>query len=142
MDEEDRELEKILQRKMKELLRSTQRKTTSHPFSEGKVVKLTSENFDKVINNSDLPVLVDFWAEWCMPCHMMSPVVEALAKKYAGKAIVAKLNVDENPDIAQRYYIMGIPTFIIFKNGKPVEKIVGAVGRGPLEKALRKHLTA
>jgi len=138
--EDDRELEKILQRKLRKLLSSTREKTKSSLTPKGEVIKLTSKNFDKVINNSSLPVLVDFWAEWCMPCHMMAPVVEALAKKYAGKAIIAKLNVDENPEIAQRYYIMGIPTFIIFKNGKPVEKIVGAVGQGPLEKALKKYL--
>ena len=71
----------------------------------------------------------------------MTPIVDTLAKKYAGKAIIAKLNVDENPEIAQRYYIMGIPTFIIFKNGKPVEKIVGVVGLDLLEKALQKHLS-
>ena len=139
-EDKDPELEKILAKKVMELMRTT--KTKSEPIlpPEGKVVKLTSKNFDKIINNAKLPVLVDFWAGWCAPCHMMTPVVEALAKKYAGKAIVAKLNVDENPDIAQRYYIMGIPTFIIFKNGKPVEKIVGAVGQGPLENALRKFL--
>ncbi len=139
-EEKDPELEKILAKKARELMMSTKEKSEPNFGSEGKVIKLTSKNFDEVINNAKLPVLVDFWAEWCAPCRMMAPVVEALAKKYAGKVIVAKLNVDENPDVAQRYYIMGIPTFIIFKNGKPVEKIVGAVGQGPLENALQKYL--
>jgi len=75
-----------------------------------------------------------------MPCRIMAPVVEELARDYAGKAIFAKLNVDENPEVASRYNIMSIPHFIIFRNGHPAEEIVGAVGRGPLENALKKYL--
>jgi len=104
------------------------------------IIALDSSSFDKVIENANMPVLVDFWAEWCMPCRIMAPVMEELAQNYAGKTTFAKVNVDENPDVSQCYSIMSIPHFIIFKDGKPVERIVGAVGRGPLEEALKKHL--
>jgi len=104
------------------------------------VITLDNSNFDKMLKDAKMPVLVDFWAEWCMPCRIMAPVVEELARQYAGKAVFAKLNIDENPEIASRYQIMSIPLFIIFKKGQPVERIVGAVGRRPLEDALRKFL--
>jgi len=104
------------------------------------VITLESSSFDKAIESANMPVLVDFWAEWCVPCGVMAPVIEELARDYAGKATFAKVNVDENPDVSQRYLIMSIPHFIIFRDGKPVERIVGAVGRGPLEEALKKHL--
>jgi len=104
------------------------------------VITLNTSNFDKVLNDAEIPVLVDFWAEWCMPCRMMAPIIEELARENAGKAFFAKLNVDENPEIASRYEVTSIPLFIIFKDGRPVEKIVGAVGHGPLEDALRRHL--
>ncbi len=113
-----------------------------HRVSEKKtegVVVLNDSNFDDTLKTAGLPVLVDFWAEWCFPCRMMAPVVEELARDYAEKAVFAKLNVDENPATASRYGVMSIPLFIIFKDGKPVEKVVGAVGRGPLEDALKKH---
>jgi thioredoxin 1 len=103
------------------------------------VVKLTSSSFDSFVN-SDMPVLVDFWADWCMPCRMMAPVMDELAKAYLGKARFGKVNVDKNPQIASRYGIMSIPHFLIFKNGINIEKIVGAVGRDPLENAIKKHL--
>ncbi|HDQ05399.1 MAG TPA: thioredoxin [Candidatus Bathyarchaeota archaeon] len=103
------------------------------------VVELNVSSFDGFVK-SDLPVVVDFWADWCMPCRIMGPVMEELSKDYAGKALFGKVNVDENAQIAGRYGIMSIPHFLIFKNGALVEKIVGAVGRGPLENALKKHL--
>ncbi|RLI41733.1 thioredoxin, partial [Candidatus Bathyarchaeota archaeon] len=99
-----------------------------------------SYNFEEFIKNAKLPILVDFWAEWCMPCKIMAPVMEELAQEYAEKAVFAKLNVDENLEVASRYNVMSIPLFIIFKEGRPVERIVGAVGRGPLEEALKKQL--
>ncbi|MBT8171493.1 thioredoxin [Candidatus Bathyarchaeota archaeon] len=103
------------------------------------VVKLTASSFDNFLN-TDKPVLIDFWADWCMPCRMMTPIMEELAKTYAGKAFFGKVNVDENSQIAGRYGVMSIPHFLIFKNGTRVEKIVGAVGRDPLENAIKKHL--
>ena len=126
---EDEELEKIKAKKMKEMM---------NPQNLG-VVKLNSSSFDSFIK-TELPVVVDFWADWCMPCRIMGPVMEELAKAYAGKALFGKVNVDENSPIARRYGIMSIPHFLIFKNGVLVEKIVGAVGRGPLENALTKYL--
>ncbi|MDH5449197.1 MAG: thioredoxin [Candidatus Bathyarchaeota archaeon] len=131
---EDEEIERIKAKKLEELLKKSQKQKT-----EG-VVTLTSSSFDNFLQNTNLPVLVDFWAGWCMPCTVMAPVIEELARDYAEKAAFAKVNVDENPDISQRYNVMGIPHFLIFKDGKPVERIVGAVGRGPLEAALKNHL--
>ena len=126
---EDKELERIKEEKIKKMLDN----------ATAGVVKLDSQSFDGFLNTG-LPVLVDFWADWCMPCRMMAPVMEELAKAYTGKAKVGKVNVDENPQIAGRYGIMSIPHFLIFKNGTLVEKIVGAVGRDPLENALKKYL--
>jgi len=130
----EEELEKIRQKKLSQLLRKSKDVT-----SEG-VVTLTDSTFEATVNNTSLPILVDFWAEWCMPCRMMAPVIEELARDYAGKAKFAKLNVDENLEIAERFCITSIPFFIIFKNGRPVEQILGAVGRKPLEEAIKKHL--
>ena len=126
---EDKELEKLKEEKIKRMLDQ----------AKAGVTKLSSSSFDTFLN-TNLPVLVDFWADWCMPCRMMAPVMEELAHVYAGKALFGKVNVDENPQIASRYGIMSIPHFLIFKNGTRVEKIVGAVGRDPLENALKKYL--
>jgi thioredoxin 1 len=126
---DDKELEKIKEEKIKKMLDQ----------AKVGVTKLTTTSFDDFIN-TDKPVLVDFWADWCMPCRMMAPVMDELSQVYAGKAKFGKVNVDENPQIAGRYGIMSIPHFLIFKNGSRVEKIVGAVGRGPLENALKKYL--
>jgi thioredoxin 1 len=131
---EDEGLQKIRAKKLKEMLEKTQKQRT-----EG-VITLTFASFDKFLENTNLPVLVDFWAEWCMPCRIMAPVMKELALDYEGKALFAKINVDENPEVASRYNIMSIPHFIIFRNGRPAERIVGAVGRGPMEEALKKHL--
>lgn len=91
-------------------------------------LEFNQSNFDKTITESKLPVLVDFYATWCMPCKMMAPIVADLARKYSGKIAVGKVDVDKNPKLAVRYQIMSIPTFMIFKNGKPVDRILGAVG--------------
>ncbi|MGB9642223.1 MAG: thioredoxin [Candidatus Ratteibacteria bacterium] len=100
---------------------------------------LNDENFDAVLKENAV-VLVDFYADWCGPCRMMAPVVEELAKEMEGKIVVAKLNVDENPDIAARFQIFSIPTFIIFKNGKPDQKIIGAVGKAGLLEKIRAYV--
>lgn len=99
---------------------------------------LNKDNFEEVVNSNSL-VLVDFYADWCGPCRMMAPIVEELAKELEGKVLVAKLNVDENPDIAARYQIFSIPTFIIFKDGKPDQRIVGAVGKAGLIDKIRAY---
>lgn len=88
-------------------------------------LKLSSENFEKEVLNSEKPVLVDFYADWCGPCKMMAPIVEELAKDLEEKAKVGKINVDENSDIAVEYNVMSIPTLIIFKNGKEEKRLVG-----------------
>ena len=101
----------------------------------GKTIELTDANFDEIVN-SDKPVLVDFWAEWCGPCKMIGPVVEELAKDYDGKAVVAKLNVDENPQVTARYGVRSIPTLLVFKGGQIVDKQVGAVPKSVLAQKL------
>jgi len=131
---DDPELERIRRRKIEELL--------ARRGSGVEAMKAADErNFPGLISGSK-PVLVDFWADWCGPCHMMAPVVEALATKYSEQMDFAKLNVDENPRIAERYMVHSIPTFIIFKDGKEAERIVGAAGREPMESFVRKHLQA
>jgi len=105
-----------------------------------KTVELTDSNFDETIQAGDKPVLVDFWAEWCGPCKMIAPVVEELAKDYDGKAIVGKLDVDQNPGVSAKYGIRSIPTLLVFKNGEIVDKQVGAVNKGVLSQKLDAQL--
>ncbi|MBN8577659.1 MAG: thioredoxin [Cyclobacteriaceae bacterium] len=102
----------------------------------GKTLELTDATFDQTIN-SEKPVLVDFWAEWCGPCKMIGPVVEELASDYDGKAVVAKLNVDENPQVTARFGVRSIPTLLVFKNGQVVDKQVGAVPKSVLAQKLQ-----
>lgn len=101
---------------------------------------LTQKNFDETINNADKPVLVDFWAEWCGPCRMLLPTVEALSQENEGKAVICKLNVDEAGDIAGRYGISSIPTLIMFKGGKEVEKIIGLRRKEQLQEIIDKYV--
>ena len=101
----------------------------------GKAIVLNDANFDATIN-SDKPVLVDFWAEWCGPCKMIGPVVEELAGDYEGKVVIGKLNVDENPSVTAKYGIRSIPTLLVFKGGQIVDKQVGAVPKSVLAQKL------
>lgn len=89
-------------------------------------ITLTEENFKQEVLDSTIPVLVDFWAEWCVPCKMIAPAIDEISREYAGKVKVCKLNIDNSQQIAMKYSIFSIPTLLIFKGGKPVEQIVGA----------------
>jgi thioredoxin 1 len=104
------------------------------------IITLTDQNFKKEVLQSDLPVLVDFWAPWCGPCKMIAPTVEQLADEYAGKFKIAKLNTDENSETAGLFGIMSIPTLGIFKNGQLVDGVVGAVPKQMLSKKLDEHI--
>lgn len=95
--------------------------------------KFTAANFEEEVLNSELPVLVDFYADWCNPCKMMAPIVEKLAEELEGKLKVGKLNIDENMQLAQKYRVMSIPTMMIFQNGKPLETYVGAMPEAELK---------
>jgi len=103
-------------------------------------IEITDSNFEEVVLKSDKPVLVDFWAEWCGPCRMVGPVVEELAKEYDGKAVIGKLDVDNNPKVATEFGIMSIPALLFFKDGKVVDKQVGAVPKHILANKLNAQL--
>ena len=103
-------------------------------------IELTTDNFDELILNSDKPALVDFWAVWCGPCRMVGPIVEELSTEFAEQAVIGKLNVDKNREIAMRYGIMNIPALLFFKNGEIVDKQVGAVPKHILKGKLEAQL--
>ncbi len=103
-------------------------------------LEITDANFEELVLKSDKPVLVDFWAEWCGPCRMVGPVVEELSSEYAGKAVIGKVNVDNNSGISAKYGIRNIPTLLFFKNGEVVEKQVGVVAKSVLAGKLDSHI--
>ncbi len=104
------------------------------------VLEVSDNNFESDVLQSDRPVLVDFWAAWCAPCRMLAPTVDAVAEKYASSARVVKLNVDDNPSVSQRYGIKGIPTLILFKNGKEEERVVGATSKEAISRMIDKYV--
>ncbi len=116
------EIEKIRKKKMEELMKKMI-----------KPIKVDNSNFEEVINSNE-NVVVDFWAEWCGPCKILAPIIDELAKEYTGKVVFAKLNVDEARNIAIDYGISAIPTLIFFKNGKPVDALIGVLTRGEIKK--------
>jgi len=134
---EDEELEKIRQRKLGQLLKKASE--TEKKSATDKPVEVTDATFKEMIHEHPL-VVVDCWAPWCGPCHMVAPVIEELARDYTGKILFGKLNVDENPEVAMQYQIMSIPTLLVFKNGKLMDRIVGAMPRQMLEPKITRHL--
>ncbi len=109
---------------------------------KGAVIHLTDANFDSEVQNSPQPILVYFWAPWCGPCRMLAPVLERIAERFAGKVRVAKINIDENPAVTQRFGILSIPTLIFFKQGKEIDRSVGALPEGVLAEKLSQLLGA
>jgi len=109
-------------------------------MSSGKVVTVTDAEFDSTVLQSDKLVILDFWAEWCQPCKMLSPTVEAIAGEYEEKIKVGKLNVDDNPNVATKYGIRGIPTLLFFKGGEVVQQMVGVKSKAEIKKVIDENL--
>lgn len=103
-------------------------------------VTVNRENFETEVLKSPIPVLVDFWAEWCGPCHMIAPALSQIAQEYEGKLKVGKLNVDEQPELAQKYFVQSIPNLKLFRSGAIIEEIVGAVPKTHIAKVLSKYV--
>jgi len=106
------------------------------------VSEVGDQNFEERVLQSETPVLVDFWAEWCVPCHMVSPVVEEIAQEKSGALAVAKVNVDDNPEVTRKYGVMSIPSLLLFKDGQETARVVGARGKDAILKEIDPHLSA
>lgn len=132
ISEENRELKRIRERKLKEL-KEKKWKMTAEPMH------VTDSNFNEIVSQHSL-ALIDFWASWCGPCLALAPTIDELAREYGRKVFVGKLNVDENPETAERFQIFSIPTIIVIKNGKEADRIVGLVPKKHIETVLKKHL--
>jgi thioredoxin 1 len=104
------------------------------------ITTLTDATFDETIASSDVPVLVDFWAEWCGPCKVIAPILEEIASEQAGRVKIAKLNIDENLDVTRRFEVMSIPTLLLFKDGEAVQRLIGAKPKGQLLQEISAHL--
>lgn len=130
---DDSEIEKITEMKMKSLREKKDKDNPKDPLV------LTCENFDQMIDSNEL-ILVDFWAEWCSPCRFMHPIFEKLAAKYREKIMFGRLNVDENSEIAIRYQVSSIPTFLMFVKSKPADVAIGSVGEKELEKFILQYV--
>ncbi|RLI71695.1 thioredoxin [Archaeoglobales archaeon] len=128
------EIEKLRQKKLKELMEKMAEKP-----KPTKPIEVNSKNFGEVLKNNE-NVVVDFYTDWCAPCKIVAPIIEELAKEYAGKVVFAKLNTDENTDIAQKFSISAIPTIIFFKNGKIVDQIIGALSKAEFKRWIERNI--
>lgn len=135
--EEDKELERIRRAKLQEMMKSAASEKQATALN--KPVEVSGATFKEMIQNHPL-VVFDCWAPWCGPCYMVAPVIEELARDYAGKILFGKLNVDENREVSMQYGIMSIPTLLVFKNGKLVDKIIGAMPKQILEPKITRYL--
>jgi thioredoxin 1 len=136
-NEDDEEMERIRQAKLREIMRRAVSEKREAPLN--KPIEVTDATFKEIIQNHPL-VVVDCWAPWCGPCHMVAPIIEELSRDYAGKILFGKLNVDENPQVGMQYEIMSIPTLLVFKNGKLADKIIGALSKQMLEPKITRYL--
>ena len=137
-NEEDKELERIRRAKLQEIMEKS-RTSEKEGIVLSKPIEVTDATFKKTIESHPL-VVVDCWAPWCGPCHMVALIIEELARDYAGKVLFGKLDVDENPVTAMQFQIMGIPTLLVFNRGKLVDRIVGVLPRQILEPKITCHL--
>ena len=135
----DDEVQKINEKKFEEMLKQRSKPKEDKPTASGKPVELTDANFREVVKSHPV-VVVDFWAPWCGPCRVVSPVLEQLASEMAGQATFAKLNVDDNPATSQQFGIQGIPTIMVFKDGEPVDGLVGAAPKQMIEARIRPYV--
>jgi thioredoxin 1 len=104
------------------------------------IQQVTDQDFDKTVLQAGKPAFVDFWAPWCGPCRIIGPIVEELAPSYQGRAVITKMNVDDNPEVAQKFGVTSIPTLMMFKDGKLVDRVVGAMPKGELQKFIERNL--
>jgi len=135
----DKEVQRINEKKFEEMLKLQAKPKESRPEAGGKPVELSDANFREVVRSHPV-VVVDFWAPWCGPCRVVSPVLEQLASEMAGQATFGKLNVDDNPVTSQQFGIQGIPTIMVFKDGEPVDGLVGAAPKQMIEARIRPYL--
>jgi thioredoxin 1 len=138
-NEKDKELERIRRAKLQGMMENKSETYEKETMVSNKPIEVIDATLTEIIQNHSL-VVVDCWAPWCGPCSMVAPVIEELAQDYAGKILFGKLNVDENREVSMQYQIMGIPTLLVFKNGKLVDRIVGAMPRQMLEPKITRYL--
>lgn len=136
----DTEIQRIREKKLVELMQKARGQLESASRNEGRPIILSDASFSSEISKYPLMV-VDFWAAWCGPCRMVAPVIEQLAKEYAGRVAFGKLNVDENPLTSNEFEVQSIPTLLIFKNGEAVDGIIGAAQKHQLESRIKSHLS-
>ncbi len=138
--ENDEEIERINRRKFEDILRMQAQRSTQSTQTSEKPIVLSDSNFYSELSRHPLMV-VDFWAPWCGPCRMVGPIIEELARDYAGKITFGKLNVDDSPITANQFQVQSIPTILIFKNGQAVDGVLGAMPRASLESKIRPYLS-